>query len=276
MAIEFSCIKCQTTLRVQDEHRGKKARCPGCSEIQSVPGGSSEDSPEHLSSSEKTESELQDAGSSPVSMPSPSQATTVGERLTAPYPHKLNSWSMKTPDGQVYGPVNDHEVNQWVSEGRVSVRCELRQSADQPWQNAAIFFPQIDELGGLAPQSSSGGVPAPVSPYANPAGYSNYRQMGPTTHGNYRAHNGVLILVFGIIGIVFLGICPFLPVFSIVAWIMGHRELNAIKLGEVDPEGKGLAMAGYIMGVIGTLIVVLIGVFYIGFFVLMFSFGAMA
>lgn len=36
--IEFDCA-CGTTLRVRDEHAGKKARCPGCGQVVSVPSG---------------------------------------------------------------------------------------------------------------------------------------------------------------------------------------------------------------------------------------------
>ena len=36
MPIEFSCPKCNTTLRVPDEHAGKQARCPTCQAVVEV------------------------------------------------------------------------------------------------------------------------------------------------------------------------------------------------------------------------------------------------
>ncbi len=37
MAIEIGCTGCGQTLRVADEHAGKKARCPSCGTIVQVP-----------------------------------------------------------------------------------------------------------------------------------------------------------------------------------------------------------------------------------------------
>ncbi len=37
MPIELTCTGCAQTLRVGDEHAGKKARCPGCGMISTVP-----------------------------------------------------------------------------------------------------------------------------------------------------------------------------------------------------------------------------------------------
>ena len=38
MAIEFRCIRCGQKLRVPDEDRGKRARCPTCNAIVDIPG----------------------------------------------------------------------------------------------------------------------------------------------------------------------------------------------------------------------------------------------
>ena len=39
MSIEMQCTGCGQTLRVGDDHAGKKARCPACGTITQVPGG---------------------------------------------------------------------------------------------------------------------------------------------------------------------------------------------------------------------------------------------
>ena len=41
MPIEFQCSVCQTVLRTPDGSEGKSARCPGCSNVQPIPGGPS-------------------------------------------------------------------------------------------------------------------------------------------------------------------------------------------------------------------------------------------
>jgi len=61
-------------------------------------------------------------------------------------------------------------------------------------------------------------------------------------------HRGVLILVFGILGLV---MCQ---IFSIVAWVMGKSDLAEMDAGRMDPEGRSLTKAGQILGIIGTLL----------------------
>lgn len=56
------------------------------------------------------------------------------------------------------------------------------------------------------------------------------------------------ILVLGIIGILCCG-----PL-SIVAWIMGQNEINAIDGGRRDPSQRGTANAGRIIGIVGTVL----------------------
>jgi predicted Zn finger-like uncharacterized protein len=79
-------------------------------------------------------------------------------------------------------------------------------------------------------------------------------------------HRGTLILVLGVVSIVIhiLGVPLGLP-----AWIMGSRDLKKMDRGDMDPAGRGTTQAGYICGIIGTLLgaLTLLGcVAYIGFF----------
>ena len=61
----------------------------------------------------------------------------------------------------------------------------------------------------------------------------------------------VTALIMGIVGIV---VCAPL---AIVAWVLGKLELNAIARGESSSKGRGLAMAGYILGIVGTILIIL-------------------
>lgn len=65
-----------------------------------------------------------------------------------------------------------------------------------------------------------------------------------------RPHRGVMILVFGILGIV---LCV---IFGIVAWVMGNGDLREMDAGRMDPEGRGLTQAGKICGMIGVILAV--------------------
>lgn len=69
-------------------------------------------------------------------------------------------------------------------------------------------------------------------------------------------HRGGMILTFGILGIIGPWLCTPLWFFSILAWIMGHADLKEIREGRMDPEGEGMTKAGWIMGIIGTVLLV--------------------
>jgi len=62
-------------------------------------------------------------------------------------------------------------------------------------------------------------------------------------------HRGVMILVFGILGLM---VCF---IFGIVAWVMGKGDLEKMKRGEMDREGEAMTRVGYILGIVSTIIV---------------------
>ena len=77
-----------------------------------------------------------------------------------------------------------------------------------------------------------------------------------------RPHRGVMILVFGILGIV---LC--MPL-GIVAWVMGSADLKLMRDGKMDQSGESLTQVGKILGIIGTLLGLMVVLFAIIGFVL--------
>lgn len=69
-----------------------------------------------------------------------------------------------------------------------------------------------------------------------------------------------IALVLGIVGVVCCGLV------APVAWFMGSAELKAIRAGSAPAAGEGLAKAGMILGIIGTvlLLLVLLWIFFAG------------
>lgn len=65
--------------------------------------------------------------------------------------------------------------------------------------------------------------------------------------GRLVPHRGGMILTFGILGLLLCG-----PFTAIPAWIMGSGDLAQIDARRMDPSGRGLTQAGYILGIIGT------------------------
>jgi hypothetical protein len=66
-----------------------------------------------------------------------------------------------------------------------------------------------------------------------------------------KPHRGVMILVFGILGLV---LCP---LFAIAAWVMGNGDMAEIQAGRMDPEGQQLTNIGRILGMVGTCLLAL-------------------
>jgi hypothetical protein len=75
-------------------------------------------------------------------------------------------------------------------------------------------------------------------------------------------HRGVLILVLGILGLL---LCQLL---GPVAWVLGKGDLRAMDAGQMDPEGRGLTQAGYILGIVATAFMALSLLVFLAIFVL--------
>jgi hypothetical protein len=87
----------------------------------------------------------------------------------------------------------------------------------------------------FSPYNPGSGPPTGRPPFSGPLG---------------EAHRGGLILVLGILGLV---MCPIL---GIIAWVMGKGDLAKIKVGQMDPDGRGLTQAGMICGIIATVLLI--------------------
>ena len=215
MAIETKCPGCQRTLRVDDENASKQARCPMCNTIYVVPGGE-----------------------------------TAERQPTAP--SSDSPWYMKTPEGQVYGPVNRTELERWLAEGRISAECELRTRENQEWRSADDYFGVLSRQS----ETATGQQTRPTSD-GNVQGYGRSPfepgtsvATRPTTSHQFQVrHRGGMILAFGILGWVFT--CP---VFAVMAWVMGTSDLREMRLGRMDSSGMGLTQAGHVLGMIYTLL----------------------
>ena len=76
--------------------------------------------------------------------------------------------------------------------------------------------------------------------------------------------SAVASLVLGIVALatlltvgVWFGCLPLPLIFGILAWIFGKNAMNAIDAGVGNPNERGMAVAGYIMGIISVVLSVL-------------------
>ncbi len=74
-------------------------------------------------------------------------------------------------------------------------------------------------------------------------------QQKPVKEG--ASTNAILALVFGIIGFIAF------PPLGIAAWILGAREKATIARGQSSEAGKGIATAGWILGIVDTVLLII-------------------
>jgi hypothetical protein len=234
MPIETACNGCGKRLRVADEHAGKLARCPACSSIYRVPGESALASGGSTTSAASADQHAAARGSG--TRPDP-----TAQPAAATFTPREQMWRMRTPEGQVYGPVPWHELESWLAEGRISDECELE--SDGVFRSADLFFPQLREPA-MARDEVRG------NPYQT-ANYNPY-QSGPVPRRSLayqQPDRGGTILAIAIMSWLF-----FCPALSLAAWMMGHHDLAEMRAGRMDRSGEGMTHGGYVLGMIHFLL----------------------
>lgn len=120
MPIEFKCPQCESLLRVDDLNAGKRARCPHCGTINRIPGELIE---------------------------------------TTPEPPVSQQFFIDSVSGQTYGPILKSELDQWVSQGRISGSCLIRGTGQTEGQPASVYYPALAEKQPL-PEYQPGSQPS--------------------------------------------------------------------------------------------------------------------
>jgi hypothetical protein len=126
---------------------------------------------------------------------------------------------------------------------------------DQPAEHPEQPDPS-DQRGGPQGQPSGwweqqAGGQQPTTPYPSyQPGPQGYAAQGPYQYAPDHPR-ATTALVLGILGIV---VCQLL---GPVAWWMGKKTLDEIDAGAGRVGGRGAAQAGYVMGIIGTVLLVL-------------------
>jgi hypothetical protein len=129
-------------------------------------------------------------------------------------------------DGNRYGPADIPTLQQWVREGRIAPNTTLEDEVTGTQIRASL----LPELSHLFPSQSV------------PPGDS-YRQPPPMASGG-PSSRATTALVLGILGLLCCGLL------GIPAIIVGKQEMNNIDQGLAPVEGRGLAQAGFILGIV--------------------------
>jgi predicted Zn finger-like uncharacterized protein len=132
-------------------------------------------------------------------------------------------------------------------------------------------------IGAVELDSPEDGQPAPApprseSPRRRPPRLSedwdleDLRRRGPRRDAE--PDRGAAVLSLGIISLAVVMLwcaTPIGAILGLIAWIMGQTDLRKMKRGDMDNNGEGMTRAGWICGIIGTLLNGLVTLLCLGF-----------
>lgn len=253
MAIEFNCSQCSSELKVRDEDRGKKARCPRCGMIHEVPGGNTA-SADFVTVEDEPQPDAQASETDPAEQETVYQDPDVEQRFRID--DRTGRWSMKTPDGRVFGPVHRTELDEWAAQGRISAQCLVQLDGQSHWQSALVLYPNLANVPVRRRRESSVHSRSRSRSRSHSHSRSRHDHVGTQRRRprQPRPNSGVTVLVLAIVGIFFI----MFPVFSLMAWVLGASERRSIEAGEALPSGRWMLDLGYYLGIVLTIIGVVI------------------
>lgn len=262
MAIESPCPGCGVVLAVPDEHASKQARCPECSTLFVVPEKSEIGPPapeiEPAELVKDTEAPPIDGTDPPLQAAPPEPEIPVAQ--ASPPDHR--QWWLKTPQGAVYGPISKDQLDTWCEEGRVADDCHVKHEEEHAWREAAEEYPVLRHEEPAAPAFATMQAAAQTpfglqqAPAPSPA--------APPRPSVVLPHRGVIIVALGLAS--WITVCC--PVFGVIAWNMGNRDLELMYSGQMDASGMRMTHLGRLLGLIHVLTFVTLLILVLGFAVI--------
>lgn len=250
MPIIVACPSCQGQLRVADDLIGRKVRCPACS-----------------STFEAQEPPKPKAAPPPPPPP--------------PEPPKSRQEPRPTPPMSLDDDASTERLDPWK---QLDLELSPREPEPPPKKEAVEKEPPADRddrprrrarlsddhddlqpcptCGRMAHRNARHCVSCGTALRSDPED-DDYDDLPrrPRRH-DCLPHRGGFILGMGITGLVVSFACWPLAVLAlvpaIIAWVQGGGDLAKMKKGEMDPEGESSTRAGWICGIIGTLLNLLI------------------
>jgi hypothetical protein len=140
-------------------------------------------------------------------------------------------------DQKEYGPVSEEQLRQWIAEGRANAQTITR-FGDGPWKPLGTF-PEFAAAFGAATAATPSlppGAPPPLS-----TGTGSAAAGLPATSGM-----AIAGLICSILGLFCCG-----PILSTVGLVLSALALSQITQNPMRYEGKGLAVAGVALALVG-------------------------
>jgi hypothetical protein len=147
-------------------------------------------------------------------------------------------------DGKEYGPVSAEMLRQWIAEGRANALTRVLPENETEWK----LLRDLPEFASAFPPAPA--APAPIAPV--PSAFPQERKTNPLA---------ITGMILGITSItVGLCCCSGLP-FSVSGLICSLIALSQLKQNP-QQAGRGMAIAGLVLSIVGLVAGVLIMVFY--------------
>ncbi|MBI5387572.1 MAG: DUF4190 domain-containing protein [Verrucomicrobia bacterium] len=147
-------------------------------------------------------------------------------------------------DRKEYGPISGDQVRQWIAERRLNALSLGQAEGSGEWKPLSMTLEFQGALSNVAPPPEIAALPLPASIY-------------PRTNGM-----AVLGLVMGIMTVTFGGCCCYGFPFNILGVIFSCVAISQINSNPQVERGKGLAIAGLVLSILGTVLVVLAMIFF--------------
>jgi hypothetical protein len=246
MATVTSCPRCSEKLRLPDELRGQKVRCPQCSNIfeaadssappppppppraagLDVPLNLSLDDPDPVPADAAPRSKT--VGAVEIN-PAPADAAPEPEPVPPPSradrPRDRNGDRGRDDDVitcPACGRSNDRDA-------RRCYHCGERLTTSPSRSRSRSRYPDRDD-------------------YDDDHGYRHRRR-------DTEPHRAGMVLAMGIISLVGIAVIWGVPIiFGIIGWVMGQTDLRKMRNNQRDSDGQGMTKAGGVCSIIGTLL----------------------
>jgi len=155
-------------------------------------------------------------------------------------------YKIQGADQNEYGPVTAEQVRQWIAEHRLNAQSMARLEGEEGWKPLAQF-PEFAASLAPPPPAASAQVPATIAPL------SPLARTVPRT--NPMALTG---LIMGLMTVCFGWCCCYGLPFNILGIIFSSIGLSQINKNPQIEKGRGMAIAGLVLSVAGTILIVIV------------------
>lgn len=145
-------------------------------------------------------------------------------------------------DKKEYGPVSAEDIRNWIKQRRANSQTNARHE-DGDWQ-PLTEFPEF---------STDLRVPTEVSVTPTPDPTSEYKQYESNAYLPETSQRAVAALILGILSATLCCWCPF---FHPIAITLGGVAISDINQSPEELKGKGIAITGVVLGILGLVILV--------------------